>query len=244
MTQLNLESFLAAGGDVEAAQYRMLDSLGQIRRAFTNNVIYPHLGELVRLHSALQELSDQLRGFREALPRKMVGLDPETNRVIYERALSGGGHLEGVEEMVRWAMPHIRSAVEEGRAIFEFVEENLHMGEVGLVPSFVEEGYLFVPDKGAAVLHVLRYSLSIIVESGERYRTLKTALVESVEVGTVVPSPQSIKLRLLERTRDLPNPATFFFDTDLDFPFEQTMLPVAKRKLMRHLALSSANGRA
>ena len=33
----------------------------------------------------------------------------------------------------------------------------------------------------------------------------------------------------------MPNPATFLMDTELDFPFDTTILPVAKRKLMRHL---------
>jgi exonuclease V gamma subunit len=54
--------------------------------------------------------------------------------------------------------------------------------------------------------------------------------------GRVDPSPQAIKLDLVEERRDLPNPATYFFETQLDFPFEETMLPVAKRKLMRYLS--------
>jgi hypothetical protein len=50
-----------------------------------------------------------------------------------------------------------------------------------------------------------------------------------------MPSPQALKLSLMEERRELPNPATYFFDSDLDFPYEATMLPVAKRKLMRYL---------
>ena len=36
-----------------------------------------------------------------------------------------------------------------------------------------------------------------------------------------------------EADPDLPNPATYRLDSDLVFPVEETMLPIAKRKLLR-----------
>jgi hypothetical protein len=48
--------------------------------------------------------------------------------------------------------------------------------------------------------------------------------------------PSSVKLKLIEERKDLPNPATFFFDTDLALPYQETLLPVAKRRMMRVLA--------
>jgi hypothetical protein len=39
----------------------------------------------------------------------------------------------------------------------------------------------------------------------------------------------------VEERDDLPNPATYYFNTDVDVPYEPTMLPVVKRMLMRHL---------
>ncbi|MBK7032936.1 MAG: hypothetical protein IPH49_06685 [Ignavibacteria bacterium] len=47
--------------------------------------------------------------------------------------------------------------------------------------------------------------------------------------------PEDLKLALVEQHQDMPNPATFLMDSDLDFPFDETILPVAKRKLMRRL---------
>ena len=91
-------------------------------------------------------------------------------------------------------------------------------------------------DRQRGELHILQYSLSVITRADERYRKLKTAHVRTFPQRTVLPSPQSIKLQLVAENRDLPNPATYFFSTDLDFPYEETMLPIAKRKLMLHLA--------
>jgi hypothetical protein len=40
---------------------------------------------------------------------------------------------------------------------------------------------------------------------------------------------------LIAEHRELPNPATYLCQTELDFPFQETILPVAKRKLLRRL---------
>jgi hypothetical protein len=236
MSALRFDLFLAAGQDYESTQYRIMSGLQEIQKAFSNNEIYPHLGELVGLHNSLQQMVQQLRSFKDVLPKNITGIDLEAKRIIYEQVNLGGGQVDFIEEIIDWALPHIQAAIEEGRAIFEFVEESLYLEEVGIMPSFVEEGYLFMPDFRLGQLHILRYDLSIFTQADERYRTLKTAHIKSIPVGGVLPSPQSIKLALLEENRQLPNPATYFFGTELDFPFEQTMLPVAKRKLMRYLS--------
>jgi hypothetical protein len=64
---------------------------------------------------------------------------------------------------------------------------------------------------------------------------LRTTLCRSVPCKDVEPHPSSIKLELVKERRDLPNPATYLFDTDVAFPYEETMLPVVKRRLLRHL---------
>jgi hypothetical protein len=39
----------------------------------------------------------------------------------------------------------------------------------------------------------------------------------------------------MKKYHDLPNPATYRCEVDIDFPYQDTVLPVAKRKLMAHL---------
>lgn len=48
--------------------------------------------------------------------------------------------------------------------------------------------------------------------------------------------PEKIKEELIKERNDLQNPATFFLDTELDFPFTETIMPVAKRKMISHIA--------
>jgi hypothetical protein len=236
MTQLSLDLFLQASRDFESAQYRVLGGLQQTEEAFAQNTIYPHLARLIKLHGALQTVHQRLGDVDQAMKGDVKAVDWDEKKLLYEEPDLDPGDVEEVKALIRWALPRLEDTIEEGRALFEFVDENYEMEEVGLVPSYLQEGYLLVPARAAQELHIFRYTLSIFTEADERYRSLRTEHVKTMPQGRVDPSPQAVKLDLVEERRDLPNPATYFFETQLDFPFEETMLPVAKRKLMRYLS--------
>ncbi len=235
MTGLRLEHFISAADDLEGAQYRILSGLQRVRQAFSRNIIYPYLGELITLYGSLQDIIQKMSDVQEATPGTLTGIDMEAHRLVYEQKRMGSGGMGAIEDLIRWALPHIQAAMTEGRMIFEFVEENIHLEEVGILPSYIEEGYLMLPDPQGQQLHILQYTLSVFTHAEERFRSLKTAHVKSITQRGVLPSPQSLKLELLSEKRDLPNPATYFFATGIDFPYASTILPVAKRKLMQYL---------
>ena len=195
MTGLRLDHFIQAAEDFEGAQYRILSGLQQARQAFTRNVIYPHLSELINLYSTLHTIVQQLEDIREAIPGSITGVDPNSYQIIYEKPSLDPSQMGQVEDLIRWTMPHLQAAIDEGRTIFEFVEENLHMEEVGILPSYVEEGYLMLPDCLDHQLHVFQYSLSVFTHTEERFRSLKTTYVKSIAQGVVVREPRSAQSR-------------------------------------------------
>ena len=235
MSGLNLDLFIRLNQDAEQARYQVLGALQRVRAAFARTVIYPHLAELIKLHRAMQTVLQRSEDLRGALPGTLKRIDLENKELAYERQDLSQDQMAQVEERIRWALPHIEAAIEEGRTIFEFVEEHLHLEEVGIVPSYIQEGYLFVPDDEAQVVHVLQYQLTLLAGAEERFRSLKTVPVKTFAQSLLRRSPQSIKLELVGERRELPNPATYAFDAELPFPYSATILPVAKRKLMRHL---------
>lgn len=236
MHALTLDLFSGAVRDIERTQYQVLAGLQNIRTAFSNNRIYPHLGHLINLYRSLQTVLEQSEQFRTSQTGRMTGVDLEHQTVQYEWPELDSDQMASVETLIHWALPRIQETIEEGKAIYEFVEDNLEVETVGIVPSYVQEGYLMVPDREHAVLYVLRYTLSIYREEDERYRTLKTEVCKTLQQHGADRSPSSIKLKLVEERKDLPNPATYFFQTDLAFPFEATLLPIVKRRFLQQLA--------
>ena len=244
MDPLSLEDFTEAVDDVERTQYKILGGLQKAQKAFEQKRVYPHLGRLVKLHGALVSVLKQTEDFRTPETGRIAGIDWYEKTVTYEWPEFDGSEMADVENLIRWALPHIQDAIEDGTAVYEHVEDNLELETVGIMPSYVQEGYLMVPHREEGTLHVLRYTLSLIEGEGETHRALKTVHCKSVSEENVDANPSTIKLELIEERRDLPNPATYFSNIDLHIPYQETLLPVVKRRLVRRLAAESGDGDA
>jgi hypothetical protein len=194
------------------------------------------LAELIELYSTLQLLLSERDEFRNKLPRGIKSIDLKNRRVVFEPAAQGGADVERVIDLIQWALPWIKQVIDEGTRIYDFVDENLRVEQVGILPMYKEEGYYFVPEHRAAQLHLLRYQMSLFTSEDGNYRTLRTQILDSIQQEYIHRSPEAIKLDLIRQHQEMPNPATYICETDLEFPFSETILPVAKRKLMARLA--------
>jgi hypothetical protein len=236
MTPLTLDVFTGAVHDIERTQYQVLAGLKRAHDAFEEQRIYPYLGRLVKLYRSLETIIDRSERFRSARTGQIAEIDLENETIEYEWPEIDADKMSDVEDLMRWALPRVQDAIEEGKAVYEHVENSVELETVGIVPSYVQEGYLMVPDREEQQLHVLRYTLSIFTDEDERYRSLKTEHCKTVPQEGVDVAPGSIKMELIEERDDLPNPATYCFQTDRVFPYQETLLPVAKRRFIRYLS--------
>lgn len=232
---LSLGTFIRAVHDTERTRFEVLSGLKAIRTNFHHNKIYPDLSTLVELFEGLQSISESADNLRAKAHRSVKDVNLEERKVIYNETPISDNDFEQIRDLIAWALPLIQDAIEEGKTMFEFVDENLSLEVVGILPSYLEEGYFFVPDNTLSVLHLLKFEVSIFAGANEKYRSLKTSIVKTLRQSPIMQPIQSIKLDLVREFPALPNPATYSFDTDLEFPFQETILPVAKRRLLRHL---------
>ena len=232
---LGIDLFTQVQSDFESRQLKVLAALKSISDDFQHNRIYPHLGHLIEVHRTLNEISNRLQDLRNKFPKRIKKIDFVNQEIEHEVVFVDGSDLQKVEELINWALPHIEAKVEEGKTIYEFVHEEIVLEEVGIVPSYTDEGYLFVPDNEESKLLLFQYEVSIFESAQDKYRSLKTDFLKALEQGRALLSPNSIKLDLMDEYKKLPNPATYSFQTELDFPFNETIFPVVKRKLMRQL---------
>jgi len=47
---------------------------------------------------------------------------------------------------------------------------------------------------------------------------------------------ENLKSELIKNRSDLPNPAVYSIETELSFPVEETLLPIAKRSLVKFIS--------
>lgn len=236
ISSLNLELFTQVQSDFEVRQYKILAALKKISDDFQNNRIYPHLSGLVELRNTLTDIKDRLEDLRNDFPKRIKNIDLVNKIIEHEVVFVDGSDLSKVEDLIEWALPYIEAKIEEGKTIYEFVNKEIKIEEVGIVPSYIDEGYFFVPDNEEAKLLLFQYEISIFKSAQDRYRSLKTEFLKALDQGRAQLSPNSIKLDLIREHKKLPNPATYAFQTELDFPFNETIFPVVKRKLMKQLS--------
>lgn len=232
---LSISTFIRAIDDTERTRFEVLSGLKAIRTNFHHNKIYPDLSTLVELFEGLQSITQSADNLRAKAHRSVKDVNMDERKIIYDETPISDNDFEQIRDLIAWALPLIQDAIEEGKTMFEFVDENLSMEVVGILPSYLEEGYFFVPDNTASILHLLKFEVSIFTGANEKYRSLKTSVVKSLRQSPILQPIQSIKLDLVQEFPELPNPATYLFETNLEFPFQETILPVAKRRLLRHL---------
>lgn len=234
-SRLSLNLFTKVQDDLEKRQYIILAELKKISTEFQYYKVYPYLNELIELHRTLREITTRLADLRSKFPKRIGKIDWVNQTIEHEVVFIDGTDLSAVEDLISWAIPKIEAVIHEGVAIHEFVEKSLTIEYVGILPNYRDEGYFFVPDNLNRKLNLFRFELSIFQSSEDQYRSLKTRFLKALMQNRAQLSPGSIKLELIRKEKELPNPATFAFNTDLEFSFQQTILPVAKRKLMQSI---------
>jgi len=238
MRSLTIDIFTSSIEDQELSEYKVLAALKNYSEMLHKNILYPALTEIMEIFQVLVSILKQRENFRAMKSRRITSIDLENKKFIYEdnKEEIDIHNIRKVFEFIDWAMPKIKEVLNEGTAIFDFVESQIKIKEIGILPFYKDEGYFIVPDHKQKEIHVFRFQLSNIINSDIPFKTLKTSLVESHEEKKITSAPESIKLELIKKYPDLPNPATYKVSTELDMPFNETILPVAKRKMMRQLA--------
>jgi hypothetical protein len=237
MDGLNLSTFIKAADDVELSKYKVLSVLNEYSTSLHRNKLYPALAELISIKNELELLIEQMSLFDAEFVLNLNFADfseelPLTNPIAYDE-----DSLTKVIEFINWALPEICSAIDEGKAIFDFVDENILLNEVGIMPIYKNEGYFFIPDIKHDLMKIYRFDMSLFSTQENPLRTLKSKLIDLISLQA--PEAQSaydLKHNLVKKFHDLPNPSCYSFETDIDFPFVETILPVVKRKLVRNLA--------
>lgn len=235
MENLSVDLFIKTQSDFEKRQYEILAGLQKISGHFQHNCIYPYLNELIELYRTLGDINNRLKDLREKFPKRIKKIDFVNKKIEQEVIFVAGSDLNKVEELIEWALPHIKTKIDEGKTIYEFVNESIELEEVGIIPNYIDEGYFFVPNNASSDLLLFQYEISIFRSPDDKYRSLKTQLLKTLKLGVAHLSPNALKLNLINEYKKLPNPATYSFQTELQFPFNETIFPVAKRQLMRQL---------
>jgi hypothetical protein len=234
------ETWFAEGYiDFEQKKYTLLAYLQEINKHFHESKLYPQLSDIIFHFNNLIAFRENKKFLQEHFPKKLTGIQMEKLQVLYQQMIEDDELMQELEDIINYAAAKMKTTINSGVEIYELVEEKIKIAPVGLIPLDTQEGYFFLNTTSQTQTLVYHYRLSIFEKHDEKYRSMKTAYVSSWD-RNFVNTFESIKSELIRYRSQLPNPAVYAIDIGLGFPVEETILPVAKRSLVKFISSQAA----
>ena len=236
MKQLSQTWFAEGFIDFELKKYTLLAYLQQINTYFNENKLYPQLSDLIFHYNNIVAFRENKKYLEEHFPKKLSGIQIEKLQVLYEQMIADDDLMQELEAIINYSAGEMKTTISNGTEIYEFVEDNLTITPIGIIPIDIQEGYFFLSSGNTRSTHVYQYRLSFFEKHDEKFRSIKTSYVEMM-YRSMVNTYESLKSELIKNRSELPNPAVYSIETGLSFPVEETLLPIAKRSFVKYISV-------
>ena len=235
MKSLSVNWFIEGSLDFEHKKYQLLAYLQQINRHFNKTKLYPDLNDLIFHYNNLLRFKENKSALQRAFPERLTNADIEAVKLTYEKMVKDDSLMQEIEHIISYSLRKIDPAIKEGKEIYDFVESRLKIEPIGVIPLYPYHGYLLLSNGEERSTSVFEYQVTIFENHNEKYRGINTTFITSFERNFIY-TPEAIRKELIQARREVPNPAVYHVGTDISFPLEQTLLPLAKRSLIKHIS--------
>lgn len=220
--------------DLEYKKYLLLAYMKEIQESFGEKKLYPFLSELVFHYNNLIRLKENKNLMYENFPKQLSKADFENLKLSYQRIVQDDELMIVIEEIIHFAIPKLKNALKVGADIYEEVARHIVIEPIGIAPLFNQEGYLLICEHHKQEIYIFRYQITTFNTTEDNFKGIHTEFLEKKE-RNLVNTLEKIKIELIRTYRSMPNPATFAAFVNLHCPLEETLLPIAKRKLVKQI---------
>lgn len=234
------ETWFAEGYiDFELKKYTLLAYLQEVGKYFNENKLYPQLADVVFHYNNLVAFRENKKFLQEHFPKRLTGIQMEKLQLLYEQMIEDTELMQELEDIIHYSAKALKETVKTGASIYEFVEEQLEVIPIGLLPLDTKEGYFFLRSGNNRSTLIYHYRLSIFEKHDEKYRSIKTVFLDQHRYG-ISHTYENLKTDLIRQHSSLPHPAVYALETNLRFPIVETLLPIAKRRLVKYITEQAA----
>ena len=224
--------------DFEYKKYILLAYLKKVKQSFGRVELYPFMSDLVFHYRNLVTLRDNKSLFNDSFPKELSTENMQKLELTYKQIIEDEPMMKEIESIIQFALPELKSSLDEGSQIYEYVESNCEISPVGLTSLYANEGYLFISQPPQNETDVYRYQITFFEQSNETLRGIHTRFLKTTE-RSLSNSYEHIKLQLIKEFSELPNPSVYLIISRMRFPYVQTLMPVAKRLLIKHISAAA-----
>jgi hypothetical protein len=221
--------------DFEYKKYVLLSYLQEVGKNFDEKKLYPRLSELVEHYNSIKLFKEQKLSAAKDFPKEVSRMDFEKFKLEYKEVYGEDELLKEIDSIVDFALPEIESKLGLGKELYEEVEHKMEVFPVGIIPMRTDEGYFFLSDFLKKWVNVYYFQFSIFENAQEKFRGIHTKFLFNYNIS-ISDTYESVKYQLIEQNNKLPNPATYAVEFKESYPLPETMLPIAKRRLVRYIS--------
>jgi hypothetical protein len=221
--------------DFEYKKYLLLGYLKKVKEKFDQYKLYPELADLVFHFRNLEEIKNQKQLLQSSFPKYVSKADFEQLKLVYQQMVKDDVLMEEINSIISYAIPLFKHNLDYGASIYEHLEKELEISEIGVSPLYKDAGYLFIEQVFKPEYEVYQYQVSLLQQQNEQYRGIHMRFIGQFR-KSLSSHLESIKLDLIKSKTELPNPATFLVFSRRAIPHQETLLPMAKRLLVRYLS--------
>jgi len=229
--------FLEGYIDFELQKYRLLAYLKEVRQNFDSNRLYPQLADIVFHYNNLLSFRNNKHFMQDQFPRRLERISTNNLELVYQRMLADSELMQELEQITSFALEEMQPAIQEGAGIYDFVEQQLQIEPVGIMPLYKNEGYVLVRYGSFSEVRVYNFSITLFEHKDAKYRGIKLEYIDSRE-KTLANTWEQIKIDIVRSMRALPNPAVYKVEFPFEMPYYETLLPVTRRVLARKIEAS------
>lgn len=229
------ENWISEGWiDFEYKKYLLLAYLKEVNEKFQAVKLYPALSDLIAHHEKLSLLDQNRNQLKLALPKEMEGIDLQKMKIRYKNKMQEDDVMKELGDIISFSLPKIKQHIEEGKSIYDFIESHLEIEPVGLTPIYQREGYALLSYQHSRDVFIYRYQINLFQNSVDRFRGIALRFIAAVKRSLTV-TYERIKMDLVKKFTDLPNPSTWKIHSAQQVPLEESLLPVSKRLLLKNV---------
>ncbi|MDB5111801.1 MAG: hypothetical protein JWR67_2915 [Mucilaginibacter sp.] len=235
MKSLGINWFIEGSIDFEYKKYILLAYLQEINQHFDKSRLYPNLTDLIFHYNNLLYFKKNKSVLQQSFPQRLTQADIDAVKLTYEKIVQDDNSMQEIENIITYALTKIDPAIKTGKEIYDFVESHLNIDPIGVMPLLPYHGYFSLRNGKEKTNWIYEYQLTIFENKDDKYRGINVQFIDTYE-QSIVNTPEAVKLQLINRNKFMPNPAVYYVYTDINFPLEQTLLPVAKRSLVKYIS--------
>jgi len=220
--------------DVEYKTYLLLAYLSEVKNEFNAQKIYPGFSDLYKHYQSIISVKTGREQMKNAFPKALKSADLESMKLEYTEKIPENDFFQVMDEIIEYSIPAMKSHLEDGKELVELVAKNLNISEVGLSSIYTDEGYFFLCAPPKMEASIYQYSMTKVHLPDGNYRALHVSHLSDIRLG-YTNTFESVKSDLIRKSKSDKFLATYLIESEVYVPWEESLLPVAKRRLLEYL---------